>query len=283
MKTFCTTIAIAIIVGLTGCGDKNKPTVSSQPSQKQEDKVPVLPAMASHLNEYQTIDYGKQIHFNEFMSYRELFMKIAASDTNLDSKKFVEMAIIDVGAETDAFKREDLVKQSAETVAKIKKNAINKIFLNDSTEKGFSMAGSISAYDMDTESYTITFGLKSFGIGYGWDDKGRHYDYKFLMDTPSIVWKSTCFECSNAIDILIKIPKDQARDIESKLSSLRGSGKGSASVPAGFYVSVNKVEDSSNWERAAVRVNLDAIALRLPNQPIGTPLILIDGPQLKRK
>lgn len=60
---------------------------------------------------------------------------MAASGAKYDAKKFTEMAILDIGAETDAFKREDLIRQSAGTIAEIRRNAIVKAFTNDSAPR----------------------------------------------------------------------------------------------------------------------------------------------------
>jgi len=284
MKRYYFSLTLLSLLGLTACGDKGKPAAVAQKVQKEEDKIPTLPAIADKLGEYRVIDFSKEVDFKGFMAYRELFMKAAAADEKYDAKKFTEMALVEVGAETDAFKRDDMAKQGAAAVAEIKKGAFKKVLLADSDAKGNSaMGGSVSAYDMETESYTITFGIKGYAVGYGWQEKGRGYDYKFALDAPTLQSERVCFECSNTFDIIVKIPKEQAREIESKLSSLRGAGKSSVSIPVSFYTSVKNIDDSSNWEHARLHVNLDAIAMRLPNQSIDKTIILIDGPQLKRK
>lgn len=283
VKKYYVLLAVVSALSLAACGKKSSPAPASQSAQKQEEKVPVLPSVASQLNTYQVIDFGKSVEYKDFMNYRALFMKLAASDKSFDGKKFTEMALMDVGAESDAFKREDLAKQGADAVTAIQKSSISKAFLADSTATVFPMAGSVSAYNMENETYTITLGIDGFRIGYNWQEKNRNYEYKFNIDTPSISRVATCFECSKNVDIVVKVPKEKAREIEGKLSSLRGSGNNSALIPAGYYVSVSKIDETSNWERASVRANVDAIALRLPGQPVESALILIDGPDLKRK
>jgi hypothetical protein len=91
----------------------------------------------------------------------------------------------------------------------------------------------------------------------------------------------SCLECGNDVEVLIKVPKDRAREVEAKLAPLRQSGRSAAIVRPEFYVSVDQIK-SANWERS-VGVNIDAVALRVPGSIEGEPLLFIDGPELKRK
>jgi hypothetical protein len=278
---------IFLALSLAGCGDKNKlgkaPAGSAASSPgKNVASAPATPSsIAGHINEYHMFDFGQPVDFSGFMRFREEFMRMAAADPKVDAKKLGEMAIVEIGSETDGFKREDLIKKNADRVADIRKNAIPKAFIADSRPQG--MTATISPYDMDKEIYVVTLRVDSFSIGYGWQQNSTYYDYRLIMETPSFSGRHTCFECSKDVDVVVKIPKDRARKVEESLAPFREQSSLRAIVPAAYYVSVSRTDESSLWNNATVRVNLDAVALRLPRQPVGATLILIDGPELTPK
>lgn len=279
MKKLCLPLIVIAALGLTACGDKNKTATASSATNRQGESVSTLPAISNQLGAYQLIDFGKNIQFKQFLEYRNLFVRVAASDESYDAKKFPEFAIMEIGSEMDAFKREDLIKKYSPEIAEIRRSSIKKLVLTDSSENGNTMGGTVSRYDMEREIYTIGFSLNGFHIGYDWQDKGQSYSYSFLLDTPSISY----VPMGSGFSVEVKVPKDQAREIEAKLAPLRGSGDGSVNLPADFYVSAGKIDQDARWEHASVHTNLQAVGLRLKGQSVGTPLIFIDGPQLTRK
>ena len=277
-------LKLAGIVLLASCGDQKPPpstpkvenSVVSKGSQAVE-----LPSVVGKLGRYQLVDYGKKPDREGFFAYRDVFMRSAAAASDFDKSKFAEMAFVEVGSETDAFKREDKAKALQAKLDDLVKSPVKFLRLTNSTSERNIMAR-VSAYDMASESYTVRFLIDSLTYGYGYEESPRHYGYDYGVQTPSIRRVETCFQCSKDFEVLVKVPKDRAREIEAKLAPLRPSAIDTAGLSTDFYVSVDKIA-SSGWEKAEVRVNIDAVALRLPGQIEGEPLMFIDGPQFKRK
>jgi hypothetical protein len=279
----CAGAALLAVALLGGCGDKKSHPAAKRdaPKTSSEPQAVELPSIAGKLARYQLVDFGREVDRAGFFAYHDMFMRSAAAASNFDRAKFAEMAFIEVGSENDAFKREDAAKGYQAKVDELAKSPIKFLRIADSAKEGGLYTG-VEPYDMDAETYEIHFKLKDLAYAYRWSEKQREYVYRYELSAPSIRAVRTCMECSDDVTVLLKMPKDRAREVEAKLAPLRISGRSAAAIRAEYFVSVDKIV-TAQWDRADVGVNIDAVALRLPGQKDGDPVIFIDGPDFKRK
>lgn len=72
-------LGVSFALGLAGCGN-NKPAGAATASgasiaiQGQGGESPTLPSIATLVNEYQVVDYDRDVDYSAFMDYRRNYM-----------------------------------------------------------------------------------------------------------------------------------------------------------------------------------------------------------------
>ena len=271
-------VASVAVAVLGGCDQKPPQATSAQapqgsaPAEASKGK----PSVAKKLDAYAGVRLTEELDQAGLAQFRQTFMKSLAAASDVSDTELVAAAFPEVGAEPDAFKRDDLAKVRAADLAALRKAATPLVRLDSDF-----VAAHVSPYDMATESYTVVLSqLVGASQGYSWDSNGKggsnRFGYKYEVDGYTAHPTGP-----NAVQIVKKVAKDEARQIEAVLAPLRSASSESAKLAVSVYGTVGTKVPPTAWNNAYVTVTPDAYALRLPKQD--APLIFIDGPEIKAK
>ena len=277
--TWQVAMAASVAMGLLGGCDQKAPQATS--AQAPQGSPPAeapkgKPSIAKKLDAYAVVRLDEEIDQAGLAQFRQTFMKSLAAASDVSDTELVSAAFPEVGVEPDAFKRDDLAKARAADLAALRKGATPLVRLDSDFVEAY-----VSPYDMATESYTVVFSkLVGASEGYRWDSNGKggsnRFGYKYEVDGYQAHPTGP-----NAVQIVKKVAKDQARQIEAVLAPLRSASTESAKLKVNVYGTVGTKVPPTAWDNAYVTVTPDGYALLLPKQD--TPLIFIDGPEIKAK
>ena len=248
-------VASVAVAVLGGCDQKPPQATSAQapqgsaPAEASKGK----PSIAKKLDAYAVVRLTEELDQAGLAQFRQTFMKSLAAASDVSDTELVAAAFPEVGVEPDAFKRDDLAKARAADLAALRKAATPLVRLDSDF-----VAAHVSPYDMATESYTVVLSpLVGASQGYSWDSNGKgglnRFGYKYEVDGYQAHPTGP-----NAVQIVKKVAKDEARQIEAVLAPLRSASSESAKLAVSVYGTVGTKVPPTAWNNAYVTVTPDA-------------------------